>query len=671
MITSTAPTAERAGCVRLVDIQRPLSLFAQGLAGRYLHLNTEESKPLDQSIDSSDAIALPARIDDFDSALHNSGAYRIDVLRQIGYLLDGTLDFNLMQARQQLAMPWAPLRPTNDSELEAFFACWSRPRLLRRVFLVLEAMRIDELIRYRYPGARKDLQRRLALALSHRPAIETDDAKLRAIELLTRYSLGAQRATLLLHDTAPQLEQLLDLADAVRRPHADVYQSARSALAICALLDPTFRDRPVNRKVQGTSVPQFPAATEYLPDSELAGLAIDYRGELIGELARARRPGGQIANLSSDVRSPISSGVTDPAQSKQLQHSASTSALTLSRAALQHGSRSYLYDEWDYHQQDYLKGWCRLFEQRLQGSEFGFIDDVHQRHSLLAQQVRRQFGFIRPESWHRVRRTNDGDELELDGVIEAVIDRRTTGASDSQLYIRRDRALRDVAAAFLMDMSASTGYPLPDPASPIPTAPAPGEYSPYLYGGPDHMPQRAPRPKRRVIDAAKDALALMCEALQRLGDSCAIYGFSGDGHEHVEFHIAKDFRDRLSGQTWSALAAMQPLRSTRMGPAIRHAVAKLMREPARMKILIIVSDGYPQDHDYGPDRRDDNYGIEDTACALREAERAGVTAFCVTIDPAGHDYLRRMCAESRYMVIDDVMALPRELTKIYRTLTAR
>jgi nitric oxide reductase NorD protein len=228
-----------------------------------------------------------------------------------------------------------------------------------------------------------------------------------------------------------------------------------------------------------------------------------------------------------------------------------------------------------------------------------------------------------------------------------------------------------VAAAFLMDMSASTGFPLPD-AQPVATSlkAVGNEYAPYFYGGLDDIPAVAHEPKRRVIDVAKDALALMCEALQRLGDSCALYGFSGDGREHVEFHVAKDFGDRLSVRTWAALAAMEPVRSTRMGTAIRHALTKLLREPARVKVLIIVSDGYPQDHDYGPDRKDDTYGIEDTACALREAERAGVLAFCVTIDPAGHDYLRRMCAESRYMVIDDVMALPRELTKIYRTLTA-
>ena len=88
-----------------------------------------------------------------------------------------------------------------------------------------------------------------------------------------------------------------------------------------------------------------------------------------------------------------------------------------------------------------------------------------------------------------------------------------------------------------------------------------------------------------------------------------------------------------------------------------------------MKVLIIISDGYPEDHDYGADRTDREYGIQDTARALCEAQDAGVTDFCVTIDPAGHDYLRRMCRETRYLVIDDVTALPRELTKLYRTLT--
>ena len=85
---------------------------------------------------------------------------------------------------------------------------------------------------------------------------------------------------------------------------------------------------------------------------------------------------------------------------------------------------------------------------------------------------------------------------------------------------------------------------------------------------------------------------------------------------------------------------------------------------------MVVSDGYPQDQDYGPDWRDHDYGLHDTSKALEEAARAGVATFCITVDPAGHDYLRRMCAPDRYLVIDDVAALPRELARVYRTLSS-
>ena len=103
-----------------------------------------------------------------------------------------------------------------------------------------------------------------------------------------------------------------------------------------------------------------------------------------------------------------------------------------------------------------------------------------------------------------------------------------------------------------------------------------------------------------------------------------------------------------------------------MGAALRHASRKIGAVAARARHLMLLSDGFPQDDDYGEDRRSHVYGIRDTAIALREAEAAGVTPFCVTVDRAGHDYLREMCEDSRYMVIDDIGALPQELPKIYR-----
>ena len=235
--------------------------------------------------------------------------------------------------------------------------------------------------------------------------------------------------------------------------------------------------------------------------------------------------------------------------------------------------------------------------------------------------------------------------------------------------MRRQKAAREVAAAFLLDMSASTDDPIPDPDAPPPAPVDEKEDDQFLYGLWNRQNGEPEPPKRRVIDVAKESLALMCEALETLGDGYAVYGFSGYGHDEVEFYVAKEFEDKLNNRTWAAMGAMKPRRSTRMGPAIRHALTKLDRQPVRMKVLIIVSDGFPQDYDYGPDRTDHEYGIQDTARALQEAERKGVQTFCVTIDRSGNDYLRRMCPDNRYLIIDEVAALPSELTKVYRALT--
>ena len=171
-----------------------------------------------------------------------------------------------------------------------------------------------------------------------------------------------------------------------------------------------------------------------------------------------------------------------------------------------------------------------------------------------------------------------------------------------------------------------------------------------------------------MLDVQKEALTLIALALQALGDSFAVYGFSGYGREEVEFYVAKGFEDPPGARTWRGIAGMKPRRSTRMGPAIRHAVRRLNEQDTALRILIILSDGFPQDHDYGPDRTDHTYGIRDTAKALDEAHLSGVETFCLTVDRAGHDYLRQMCQEDRYLVIDEIESLVDVLPKVYAAL---
>jgi nitric oxide reductase NorD protein len=639
------------------DSHRLLMLFAQGLAGKYLHLKLLEPADAHRRADpialDANSIFLPAVIGNFATIEHNRGAYRVAVLRQISYHTEGLLDF----------------------DLKRFLASWPRPALLRHVFVIVEGLRIDAIVRRRYPGARGDLDRARAYALEQVPGRRT----LRVTALLAalrRFSLGAAREALLADDASGLLAAVLDAAGVLHRSGANVDDSARAALRICADLENFFRRAPqraqsapekedmgFDAESSGEAAGEF----DHRWDDEDGG-NVEFSADLHVDRTIDHRVGGQIGTSAQGSQLPpwLELGVSVPIGAERPSQSQDAP-----RPHAGDGPRSFLYDEWDYRQQTYIPAWCRVFQHRLRGDDFGFIDDVRRRHPTLVNQVRRQFGFIKPESWHRVRRSSDGDELELDSVIDAVIDRHAGQVNDSRVYVRRDRALRDVTAAFLVDMSASTDFPLPDPAASAAAAAAPAQPQDsglYLFSGPDE-PDAISARKRRVIDVSKDALALMCGALHTLGDSYAVYGFSGDGRANVEFHVAKDFSDKLSARTWAALAAMQPRRSTRMGAAIRHAQSKLAGESARIKLLIIISDGYPEDHDYGTDRNDREYGIQDTARALREAERVGTVSFCVTIDPAGHDYLRRMCKESRYLVIDDVSALPRELTKVYRTLT--
>jgi len=355
----------------------------------------------------------------------------------------------------------------------------------------------------------------------------------------------------------------------------------------------------------------------------------------------------------------------------------------LARAGLaQEQDQVHYYDEWDHELARYRKRWCQLREHAIEASPFDevdgnggagrrFVDETRRRHADLLWRVRRQFELLKPEEFRRVRRLIEGEELDLDRVIETRVDRRAGLPPDGAVYMSRRRTHRDVAAAFLLDMSASTDAeaPLDEPEETFDQAPEP-EYVGVFddCDWPDH-PQPLP-PGRRVSDIQKESLVLMADALETLGDDYAIYGFSGFGRKEVDFFVAKEFDDDLDAETEDRIALMEPKRSTRMGPAIRHAAAKLGEREAKVRVLLILSDGYPQDFDYGSDRTSRVYGIQDTMVALRETERAGISTFCITVDPAGHDYLREMCPERKYLVIDEIGSLPGQLPKVYRGLTS-
>jgi len=293
-----------------------------------------------------------------------------------------------------------------------------------------------------------------------------------------------------------------------------------------------------------------------------------------------------------------------------------------------------LYDEWDGTILDYRPQWCRVVERVGQDGRIEFVEQTLAAHAPLIRLLRRYFEAIRPLALRRRGRQDHGEEVDLDAAVARVVDARAGCEPSDRIYFRREKRERQVAVAFLLDMSGSTGRKLDS-----------GEH--------------------RVIDVEKQGLVLLSEALNAIGDTYALYGFSGQGRHDVDMVVLKDFEDRVIGRTASRIGAIQPSQQNRDGAAIRHATYRLLRQSARSRLLILISDGKPLDDGYG-----DEYALEDTKMALREARMKSVHPFCITIDQAASGYLTRMYGEVGFLVVDHIADLPTRLPRIYQRLTA-
>ena len=340
-----------------------------------------------------------------------------------------------------------------------------------------------------------------------------------------------------------------------------------------------------------------------------------------------------------------------------------------SEESLPEEERTALYDEWDFVALDYKPAWCRVRESTMAEGSAEFYEQTIERHAGLINEVRRQFEMMVPETYRKEKRLTDGEEFDLDAVIEAVVQRKAGATPDDKVYWRRNKTERDVAVIFLLDMSASTAEAIEersdfdDDDEDIPDDPRQ-----YLFW----LRSRREQQKRsylRIIDLEKESTVLLIRALETIGDQYGIYGFSGYGRENVEFYSVKGLEEQFSDRVAKRIDGITPLHATRMGPAIRHALAKLDDVSAKTKVLFLISDGRPQDRGYSREGAEKEYAVQDTHMALLEAKSKGIIPFLLTVDRAGHDYMKEMCGDLPYEVLADIELLPKRLPQLYSRLT--
>ena len=284
------------------------------------------------------------------------------------------------------------------------------------------------------------------------------------------------------------------------------------------------------------------------------------------------------------------------------------------------------YDEWDFRRQSYRKNWCMLHERVGHAVYDDFIAHTLDKHRHLVGEIRRHFEALRGED-KLLKAQADGDDIDLDALVAQCAEARNGAEMDGRLFTQKRKAERDLAVAFMVDVSGST--------------------------------------KGWINDAERESLVLLCEALEILGDQYAIYGFSGMTRNRCEIYTIKTFAQPYDREVRARISGMRPQDYTRMGVTIRHLCGLLNQVDARTRILIALSDGKPDDYDgYRGE-----YGIEDTRRALLEARHTGIHPFCITIDLSAADYLPHMYGHASYVVVDEVRKLPLKVADIYRKLT--
>ena len=437
--------------VNLVEAQRLLSLFAQGISGRYFHLQPlaalkGEFRPQTPTTDGR-TLFLPDAVEEFAESRLNLGFYKVAVMHQLGFFEFETWAFELAEARRRvpdLASREVEKWRAQPGELETFFACFQERRLLRRLFGVLEDHRVDSGLARTYPGLRNDLNRAIELALERRGPLPSIEGAAGLLEALVRYTLHEADETLRAADATGQVEAVIDAARRTGESRADVYTSAEQAVRCLELLrtagiEPTLDVLMLDEVEGSVDVVDFRGdAALDVAQLRVRIEATQHALETLGDAGTAISP-DSLDRIAEDLPDDLSPD--DLMKALQRRMDSDRGVLRRAFGGVSRAERSFLYDEWDYHSRDYLRGWCRLHEERLRGENGpAFLESVHHRHGALLARVRRQFQHIKPESTQRVRKVPDGEEIDLDRAVEARSDIRAGLAPSERVYMRRDRA---------------------------------------------------------------------------------------------------------------------------------------------------------------------------------------------------------------------------------------
>jgi len=675
----------RAG-LHLDRVQTILRIYVEGLTGKEVEIAPLAAMPQESRIGDGQKIYLPSSLAEFDDDEMDFRLYKVLAAHGAGQIEFGTFDRDTLGLRAafadltdlyeatadqidafslsgyiedvqkgERAIPDGgdgekkqPKTLPKDSDYRAVLNAFPEPRLARKIFGTMENARIDHLLRQTYRGLRKDLDLMKSFLQKSRPYIFDIPIHQVPFELLFQITMcggATDDARQFYSQVVSEIEGVIENYLQFNGRGAETpWEEDKSVQENGALnsapprlggeeSSPTVADSLMaTSRVYNLFQNISPEQTQEAESNEDKG---DYvfddkdSGEAVTEdqVKREPKPNQQ------DVRDLFSAwnSLDDEGEPDDLQGAEAWSQNEMPEQPLEADDVAFAYDEWDRELNDYRVGWSRVIEKKVKQGDRNFVELARSRYRGVISSIRHQFQLMKPENLTRINRELDGEDYDLNALVDFVIDRKADGQQSENIYTKRLRKQRDVAVSILLDQSSSTARTIT--RNPL---------QPYTYPG------------RRIIEIEKEGLVLMSEALEAVGDVYSINGFTSEGRRNVKFYVVKDFHEKYSDEIEKRIGGITFQNNTRLGAAIRHASAKLLKQEARTKLLIILTDGRPYDHDYG----DARYAREDVREALTEAKTNGVTPFCITVDRESEGELKDLYGNVGYTIIDDVLSLP-------------
>ena len=656
----------------LEKIQTVLRIYVEGLTGKEIEIAPLTAMPQESRIGDGKTIYLPSNVKEFDSDEMDFRLYKVLAAHGAGQIEFGTFEKdskNLKAAFAELNELYAATadetdafslagyiedvqkgekalsdeeikaeikkrfkKLPKDSDYRAVLQVFPEPRLAKKIFGTMENARIDAALRQTYRGLRKDLDLMQKFLGEKRPYIFDIPMNQVPFELLFQITLCGGATD----DARQYYGQIVSEIETV----IENYLAIKNA----TVADSLMATSRVYTLFQNIS-PEESQSEESEEDDKKGDYAYEDKNSqesvLENQVKREQKP--KKAQDVKDLFSAWNETEEDDENPDDLQGAEAWANNEMPEQALESGDLAFSYDEWDRELNDYRVGWSRVIEKKVRQGDRNFVELARSRYRGVISSIRHQFQLMKPENLTRINREIDGEDYDLNALVEYVTDKRANSQPSENIYTKRLRKQRDVAVSLLLDQSSSTARTIT--RNPL---------QPYTHPG------------RRIIEIEKEGLVLMSEALEAVGDVYSINGFTSEGRRNVKFYVVKDFNEKYSEEIEKRIGGITFQNNTRMGAAIRHAAAKLVRQESRTKLLIILTDGRPYDHDYG----DARYAREDVREALTEAKMQGITPFCITIDRESEAELRDLYGDVGYTIIDDVLSLPERMPNIYRRLTS-